>query len=271
MHITPEELSYNLLPYCEKCLHLLHEYQKRPRSVVSDKIIYYFKSIEEDISEYVGHSRHDAAFSVLSNLSKMRDIKRSQWLEYGIEDPESVAEHTFNAWMLAMIYLPTECAEQNYNKQEILDMLLIHDMAEAILGDLPTQLSEPTKELRKQNIVLRKLFMKGTFPDVANMTHYYDVWTKYYDGQNINARIARDINLIQTVNTFYDYFIKTPDKFNIDIINEWRAKGNKLSTEIGYSLFDRIIIRNPIYRKATDKLITESVKMEDDSFNFESK
>ena len=262
LQITPEKLSFNLMPYCNKCIDILREYQRRPRSVISDKIVYYFKSVEEDLKEYVESSRQDAAFTVFSNLSKMKETKRSQWLEYGIDDPESVAEHTFNAWILAMIYLPLEHAEQNYNKQEILDMLLIHDMAESMLGDLPTQLSEPTKELKKQNIVLKKMFMKGTYPDVANMTHYYNVWGEYFIGQNINSRIARDINLIQTVNTFFDYFIKKPEKFNLEIVNEWKAKGDSLSTNIGYSLFERIILRNPIYRKAIDKLVTESAKKE---------
>ena len=46
--------------------------------------------------------------------------------------------------------------------------------------------------------------------------------------------------------------------FTLEMINEWRAKGNKLSTDIGYELFDRIIIRNPIYRKCIDKIVTKS-------------
>lgn len=262
MQVTPEKLSYNLTPYCEKCIELLKEYQKRPRSVVSDRILYYFKSIGEDMEIYVEKSRQDAAFTVFSELSKMKSTKRIQWLNYGIEDPESVAEHTFNAWVLAMIYLPLEHSAQNYSKQTILDMLLIHDMAEAILGDCPIQLSEPTKELKAQNVVLRKLFMKGTYPDVANMTHYYDVWADYYQGQSINSRVARDVNLIQTVNTFFECFIENPNKFDLSTVNEWKAKGEALSTDIGYALFDRIILRNPLYRKAVDKLITESAKKE---------
>lgn len=262
MHTTPEKLAFNLTPYCKKCLELLSEYQKRPRSIVSDKLLYYFKSVEEDLRHYIEYARFDAAYSLYTGLSKMKDTKRNQWLEYGIDDPESVAEHTLNAWMLALIFLPIESSEQNYNKQEVLDMLLVHDMAEAFLGDTKSQLSEPTKELKEQNEVLRKMFLKGTYPEVANMTHYYNVWVGYFNAQNINARIARDVNLIQTVNTFFTYFISTPEKFNLETVKSWLNEGNKLSTDIGYDLFERIIIRNPIYRKATDKLITGSSREE---------
>lgn len=256
MHATPEKLPYNLVPYCEKCLHLLREYQRRPRSVVSDKLLFYFRSMEDDLSTYVENSRFDAAFALYKGLSGMRDTKRVQWVAYGIDDPESVAEHTLGAFMMAMVFLPTEYPEQHYNKQTVLDMLLVHDMAEGILGDVPSQLSEPTKELKAENALMRKLFLKGTYPEVANMTHYYEVWADYFEGTNINARIARDVNLIQTVNTFFAYFSEQPTRYTLDTVKGWLSEGEKLSTDIGYDLFDRIIVRNPIYRKAVDGLVT---------------
>jgi putative hydrolase of HD superfamily len=259
MHTTPEKLSYNLTPYCQKCLELLREYQKRPRSVISEKLLYYFQSVSDDLESYVNDSRFDAAFSLYGKLSEMRKTKRAQWLKYGIQDPESVAEHTFSAWMLAMIYLPNEYNEQHYDKQEILDMLLVHDMAEAVLGDTADSLAEPTKELKRHNAVLRKFFLKGTYPEVANMNRYYDVWTRYFMGQNINARVARDINLIQTVNTFFAYFLENP-KQPLEMVKGWLSEGEKLSTDLGYELFNRIIVRNPYYRKAVDGLITAKGK-----------
>lgn len=256
MHTTPEKLPYNLMPHCKKCLDLLREYQRRPRSVVSDKLLYYFQSVKEDMECYVNDSRFDAAFSLYNSLSKMKDTKRTQWLKYGINDPESVAEHTMNTWTLAMVFLPQEYNEQNYNKQEIMDMLLVHDMAEAIFGDNAIQLCEPTKELKKENELIRKLFLKGTYPEVANMSHYYNVWETYFNGQSINARVARDINVIQTVNTFFTYFVADSQKYSLETVQQWLAEESKLSTNLGYELFDRIIKRNPLYRKTVDKLIT---------------
>ncbi len=258
MHVSPEKLAYNLSPYCEKCLGLLREYNKRPRSVVSDKLLYYFKSVEEDIERYVANSRFDAGFLLYNTLSKTKDTKRSQWLSYDVENPESIADHTLNAWLMAMIYLPEEYNEQNYNKQEILDMLLIHDLAEAVIGDSSGDLSEPTKELKAQNALLRKLFLKGTYPEVANMTRYYNVWVEYFNAQSINARVARDINLLQTVNTFFTYLASDPKKYSLETAKRWLAEGEKLSTSIGYELFERVILYNPTYRKAVDSLISQS-------------
>ena len=258
MHTMPENLSFNLAPYCERCLALLKEYQLRPRSIVSDKLLFYFQTVTDDLTKYLETTRFDAAFSLYSSLSESRNVKRTQWIEYGVDNPESIAEHSYNAWTLAMIFLPEEYDEPKYNKLEILNMLLIHDMAESIIGDVPSLLSEPTRDLKEQNRLLRKLFLKGTYPEVANMTHYYNVWTGYYTGQNINARIARDINTIQTACTFFDYFIKTPEKFSLDTVKKWLETENNLSTDLGYQLFERIVTRNPVYRKPVDRKFTES-------------
>ncbi len=260
MHRSPENLSFNLVPFCEKALELLRNYHIRPRNIISEKLLYYFSSVEEDLTAYIDKPRFDAAYRFFTELSKMKDAKRNQWLECGIDDPESIAEHTISAWFMAMVFLPQESPEQGYNKREIMDMLIVHDMAEAILGDCSGSLAEPTKELKAQNAILKKMFMKGTYPEVANMTHYYNVWTGYFNGQNINARIARDINLIQTVNTFFTYCGEHPEKFKKEDVLRWLSEADKLSTDIGYDLFERIISHNHIHRRIIDKKITGQQK-----------
>jgi 5'-deoxynucleotidase YfbR-like HD superfamily hydrolase len=256
MHVQPEKLPYNLGKYAAKCLELLEKYYTRPRSIVSDKLHFYFMSISEDLMHYVGNYRSDVAFTLYKDLSVINNRKRTTWQNYGIEEPESYAEHTLGAWMMAMIFLPEECDIQGYNKSEILDMLLIHDMADAVLNKTPLSLAAPDKELKEQNEQIRKMFLKGTSPEVANMTYYYNIWTGYYNCKSINARIARDINLIQTIDTFFTHFSQNPDKFSLETVREWLDRGSRLGTDIGYDLFDRIIAHNSIYRKAVDDKVT---------------
>lgn len=88
-------------------------------------------------------------------------------------------------------------------------------MAESALGDQQINLAEPQKELKSQNEVLKKLFLKGTYPGVANLTYYYNVWTGYYNGLNINSRVARDLNLIQTVYTFVNIAVHIPKNLTV--------------------------------------------------------
>ncbi len=259
MHVTPEKLSFNLMPICEKCLDLLQKYHVRPCNIVSDKLLFYFDSVQEDLLIYVKNPRFDAAFNLFVELSEMRNVKRQQWLSFGIDDPESVLEHTMSALMLAMIFLPQEYSEEGYNKQEILDMLLVHDMAQAILGNAETDAFSVTNALNEQNAILRKMFLKGTYPEVANLTRYYNVWTGFFNGKNINARIAKDINLIQTVNTFFACFEKHPEQFDTSTVKDALKQADNIITDIGYDLFERIISHNPIYRKSVDKKFSKQL------------
>lgn len=257
-------LKYNLHPLVEKAIEYLEIYYTRPKNVVSDKLQFYFKSMEEDFRLYLQSEDFDIGPLIYNRYRGLREIKRNQWLEKKIEDPESIAEHTFSAWIMAMFFLPEEYNADGYSKREILDMLLVHDMAEADVGDQTISLNEPTRELKKQNEILKKLFVKGTYPDMANLTHFYNVWTGYYNGTSINARVARDINLLQTVYTFFEYYCAYPDHFEPNDIEKWMAEKNNLKTELGYELFDRLITNNQAYKEAV--LECDRVRSEKDDW-----
>lgn len=243
------ELPYELDKYISLAQKYLQIYKTRPQNVVSGKLMAYFAGVEEDFARYSETGRLDIAPSIYNQFKNLREVKRKQWLDYGIDDPESISEHTYNTWLIAMMFLPEEYEADGYSKKEILDMLLIHDLAESALGDQQINLAEPQKELKSQNEVLKKLFLKGTYPGVANLTYYYNVWTGYYNGLNINSRVARDLNLIQTVYTFCEYCCAYPEKFDSDEIKKWLNQKTKLGTDIGYELYNRLVAGNKEFEK----------------------
>ena len=237
-------LRFNIKPYVERALEYLKVYQARPQNVVSGKLIFYFKSVEEDLVQFVESGAFDIGPLIYNRYRGLKQVKRFQWVESQIDDPESVAEQSYSAWMMAMFFLPEEHHSEGYNKKEILDMLLVHDMAEAALGDQKVSLREDQKDLKDQNEVLKKLFLKGTYPYIANLTYYYNVWTGYYNGVNTNARTARDINLLQSIYTFCEYYCAYPEKFTQNDVKKWLKEKSNLKTELGYQLYDRLITNN---------------------------
>ena len=56
--------------------------------------------------------------------------------------------------------------------------------------------------------------------------------------------MARDVNLVQTVYTFLEYYCRYEGKFTKDDLHMWMAEKNKLITDLGYNLFDRLITDN---------------------------
>lgn len=238
------KVKFNVEFYVDKALGYLKVYQTRPQNIVSGKLLYYFQSVEEDFKLYLQDKSFDISTMIYNCYRNLKQVKRQQWVRFGVEDPESISEHSYSAWLMAMFFLPEEYNMDGYSKKEVLDMLLIHDMAEAAIGDQTTSLIEPKKELKEQNDVLKKLFLKGTYPNIANLTYYYNIWTGYYNDININARIARDINLLQTVYTFCEYFCKMPDRFSSTQVKIWLNEKSSLKTDLVHQLFDRLINNN---------------------------
>lgn len=239
-----KHLSFDIIPYINKAIEYLDIYRTKPQNVASSKIIMYFDSIREDLECYLKSDKFDVAPLVYNKYRGLKDVKRKQWVDHDIYDPESVSEHSFSAWLMAALFLPEEYNVEGYIKKEILDMIIIHDMAEAELGDRVIPLNEPTSDLEGQNYIMKKLFLKGTYPDIANLTYYYNVWTGYYNGININAKVARDVNLIQTVYTFLEYYCRYEEKFSQEELKMWMNEKNNLITDVGYELFERLITDN---------------------------
>ncbi|MEM3733131.1 MAG: HD domain-containing protein, partial [Candidatus Bathyarchaeia archaeon] len=63
---------------------------------------------------------------------KLKDIKRSGWIKAGVKNPESVAEHVYGLIVLSMLISDLK----NLNIEKMFRLAVIHDLEEAILGDL---------------------------------------------------------------------------------------------------------------------------------------
>ena len=62
----------------------------------------------------------------------MKELPRTGWVESGILEPESVAEHSFRTAVLAMLLADL----QGLDSGKAVKMALLHDLAEAVTGDL---------------------------------------------------------------------------------------------------------------------------------------
>ncbi len=69
---------------------------------------------------------------LLKAAGRLKRIKRIGWVEAGIEEPESVADHSFRTALLAMILADL----QGLDAEKAMGMALLHDLPEAEVGDL---------------------------------------------------------------------------------------------------------------------------------------
>ena len=119
----------------------------------------------------------------------LKRIPRTGWVEVGIYQPESVADHSFRTAFLCMLYADME----GLDPLKLLRMALIHDLPEAVIGDLmPSQKTAQTKEEEKKAI--HKIL--GLLPK-RQMENYLEVWNEYEEGKTREAKAVRQLEKIE--------------------------------------------------------------------------
>ena len=134
--------------------------------------------------------------SSLQNLIKFIEIvgilkrtPRTGWVDVGVYEPESVADHTFRTAFLCLVY-----ADMNaLDPLKLLRMALIHDLPEALIGDLmPSQKNADTKE--NEENAMRQIL--GLLPEMQR-ENFLAVWSEYQEGKTKEAQTVQQIDKIE--------------------------------------------------------------------------
>jgi putative hydrolase of HD superfamily len=127
-------------------------------------------------------------FNTAANLKK---ISRQGWIDkLSLERPESVADHTFSMAIMGMIFSDLG----NYNTEKILKTILLHDLAESVIGDItPEQISKKEKN-KLENKAIKSIF--GKLPS-SLQKQYSLLWREYQANNSKEARIVHQLDKIE--------------------------------------------------------------------------
>lgn len=120
---------------------------------------------------------------------RLKRTPRSGWVEVGIPQPESVADHLFRTAILCMIYADLE----DLNQLKLLRMALIHDLPEAITGDLtPSKKTKVSKD--REDTVINQLL--NLLPIKLREKYLID-WKEYQEGKTRDAKAVRQLEKLE--------------------------------------------------------------------------
>lgn len=146
-------------------------------------------------------------FELVSHLS---EVKRQGWVDRGINNPESVAEHSYQVALMSTF----EAKRRGLDVQRTSMMALIHDLSEIYAGDItPYQhLPEDQKaeailhkwippsgealveKHRKEEEGLHKITQR--LP-IELRTSILELWQEYNQGQTPESKLVRQMDRIQ--------------------------------------------------------------------------
>ena len=174
-------------------------------------------------------------YYVLCN--KLKNVIRTGWLDWNVnrERVESIAEHIFGVQMLA-IAMKSEYEYDDVDILKVIYMLAIHELGEAIIGDLTQfQISKKEKEIIEHDAVhkilgslldgeeIEKLFLEFDNKSSKEALFAYqcdklecDLQCKLYDQEN-----TVDFNKQENNKTFYNQDVQKLYKDGLSWSEMW--------------------------------------------------
>lgn len=155
----------------------------------------------------------------------LQDLKRTGWIQRGVENPESVKEHTEALIALSQELIPLLSPDETNG---LLEMLEVHDWPEALHGDevileLKPDERKALKEVKFEN---EKKALTLICQDLPNRNEIMSLWLRFENSDDPAAVFGRQLDKYQAVEKALEYEqvqgIKLFDEFlrySINFIN----------------------------------------------------
>ena len=129
-------------------------------------------------------------FKTAVNLKK---IQRQGWIDkLSIENPESVADHSYSMAMMGMVISDME----NYNSEKILKMVLLHDLAESKIGDYTPGQIDGERKNEIENTAFLKILKD--LPD-SIISQYQNIWKEYQENHSPESQLVHQLDRLEMV------------------------------------------------------------------------
>ena len=164
----------------------------------------------------------DALLRFFHLAGRLKETPRAGWALRGIADPESVADHSHRVALLALVLAPR--AEPPVDAARCVAMALVHDLAEALVGDItPFDGVGADEKLRREDEAMRRL---ATLADDEGLLV---LWREYAAGVSPEARFVKELDKLETVLQAAEYGAQ--GSVGHDSLDEfWDAAGARLTS-----------------------------------------
>ncbi|XP_021910541.1 HD domain-containing protein C4G3.17 isoform X1 [Carica papaya] len=177
-------------------------------------------------------SSSSAVIDFLTLCHRLKTTKRKGWLNHGIKGPESIADHMYRMALMGLIAgdLP------GVNRERCIKIAIVHDIAEAIVGDITPSDGVPKEEKsRREQAALNE--MCAVLGGGRRAEEIKELWAEYENNASIEANLVKDFDKIEMILQALEYemehgkvldefFLSTAGKFQTDIGKSWADEIN---------------------------------------------
>lgn len=138
----------------------------------------------------------DGCLTFINEAGRLKDILRIAYTASGRQ--ESTAEHTWRLCLMAMVFEGEfDAMEAPIDFARLLKLCVIHDLGEAIHGDVPAteQHADPHKSARERADL--QTLMASL--DETRRSHFLELWDEYEQAASPEARLVKGLDKLETI------------------------------------------------------------------------
>jgi putative hydrolase of HD superfamily len=124
-------------------------------------------------------------------ILKLKTVPRQGWKsKLGLQNPESVADHCFSMTAMAMVLSDIK----GFDTSKVIRMSLLHDLAEAITGDLTPEQTTKSKKDEIENSAMRNIMQNLEEP---MRTKYMVLWEEYQKNITHESQLLHQVDKLE--------------------------------------------------------------------------
>lgn len=127
-------------------------------------------------------------------VGQLKTTKRTGWVYNHVKDPESVSDHMYRMSLISLT-LP----DDPVRTQRLMRMSLVHDLAEATVGDIAPSDGVSKEEKRRREMAAMVDIRDRVLCGSAVGQQLFDLWLEYDDGVSADARLMKDIDKFEMI------------------------------------------------------------------------
>ncbi|OWM89405.1 HD domain-containing protein 2 [Punica granatum] len=171
-----------------------------------------------------------SAIDFLTLCHRLKTTKRKGWINHGIKGPESIADHMYRMALMALIAgdIPS------LNRERCIKIAIVHDIAEAIVGDITPSDGVPKEEKsRRESAALNE--MCEVLGGGMRAEEIKELWAEYENNSSLEANLVKDFDKVEMILQALEYetehgkvldefFLSTAGKFQTELGKSWAAE-----------------------------------------------
>ncbi|RFU31115.1 hypothetical protein B7463_g5225, partial [Scytalidium lignicola] len=170
-------------------------------------------------------------------LERLKTTKREGWRRFGIDRGESISDHMYRMSLITLFAPPALAS--NLNIPHCTKMALVHDMAEALVGDITPLDGVPKPEKSRREETTMAYFTNSLLGRVNGGIQGKElaaIWREYEDSETLEAKFVHDVDKIELILQMMEYerasggkldlgeFSWVAKKIELEEVKEWAAE-----------------------------------------------